>query len=243
MTQLAQRLSAPIRVLRASPLRVLTGVTIAMSAVAVYVTSLRLERVFFALGLDEAQVAAGVKLPAAAFDGYSTGTIEFSMSGDQGFDTATIVGNGYIEGLRTILLPYYVSELINALLVLALCAVVLLLCIRMLRGGPFVAPTTASLAAFAVVLGVGSIASQLVRRTLFGPESEAVYAARDRAELTIFTTDHGEFGQYFLGKSPYAPGGDPGLDLFPLGIAILIGLIAAAFWIGHRMQRDTQGLV
>ncbi len=227
-----------------SPLRVLTGVAIAMAAVAVYATSLKLERLLFGLGLDEAQVKAGVALPATAFDGHSTGTIAFSGADELGDRTTTIVGSAasYTSSLRAIVLPYFWSELINAVLVLALCAVVLLLCLRMLRGGPFVAPTTASLAVFAVLLGVGSIASQVVRRAPFGVDSPTVAAVREAAQLDIVSTDHPELGAYF-DASPYVPGSDPGLDLFPLGIAILLGLIAAAFWLGHRMQRDTEGLV
>ena len=243
MSRLLQRLPSPIRVLRASPLRVLTGVAIAMSAVAVYATSLKLERLLFGFGLDEAQVHAGVILPAIAFDGHSTGTVAFSSNDTLG---TTVVGPGavsYTDSLRAIVLPYYWSEFINALLVLVLCAVVLLLCIRMLRGGPFVAPTTASLAVFAVLLGVGSIVSQLVRRAPSGAETLTVTVARDRAIEAILATEHLDLDQFYIEGSPYVPGGDPALDLFPLGIAILLGLIAAAFWLGHRMQRDTEGLV
>ena len=243
MAQSLQRLSSPIRVLRASPLRVLTGVAIAMAAVAVYATSLKLERLLFGLGLDESQVRAGVILPAMAFDGHSIGTVAFSSADELG---TSVVGSGassYTDSLRTIVLPFYWSEFINAVLVLALCAVVLLLCIRMLRGGPFVAATTASLAVFAAVLAVGSVASQLVRRAPFGIDTPSVAATRDRAVSVIVSTEHPELGQFYVEGSPYVPGADPGLDLFPLGIAILIGLIAAAFWLGHRMQRDTEGLV
>ena len=245
MATLLTRLPSPVRALRAAPLRVLTAVAIAMAAVAVYATSLKLERLLFGLGLDEAQLNAGLILPAMAFDGHSTGMLSFSSVDELGGPTTMIVGSpaAYTESLRSIALPYYWAELINALLVLGLSAVVLLLCIRMLRGGPFVARTTASLAAFAVLLGFGSIASQLVRRLPFGVETPAVHAARERAELAIVSTDHPELGQFFFDPSPYVPGGEPGLDLFPLGIAVLLALIAAAFWLGHRMQRDTEGLV
>jgi len=245
MAQLVHALRSPLRVLRATPLRVLTGVAIAMSAVAVYSTSLRLERLLFGFGLDEEQLKAGVALPAMAFDGHSTGTIAVSASDELANRTSSIVGSAdsYAESLRTIVLPYYWSEFINAVLVLALCAVVLLLCIRLLRSGPFVASTTASLAVFAVVLGVGSIASQLVRRGPIGYQSPTVDAARERAVVAIVSTEHLQLGDYLVESSPYHPGGQPGLDLFPLGVAILVGLIAAAFWLGHRMQRDTEGLV
>ena len=243
MTTLLQRLPSPMRVLRASPLRVLTGIAIAMAAVAVYATSLKLERLLFGLGIDAKQVDAGVILPAMAFDGHSTGTIAFSSFDELGTHVVGAAALTHTESIRAIVLPYYWSEFINALLVLALCAVVLLLCIRMLRGGPFVAPTTASLAVFAVLLGVGSIASQLARRSPFGTESPSVRVLRDRATEAIASTGDLAPADFYLMGSPYVPGGEPGLDLFPLGIAILVGVIAAAFWLGHRMQRDTEGLV
>ena len=243
MAKLLQRLPLPVRVLRASPLRVLTGIAIAMAAVAVYASSLKLERLLFGLGLDEKQVDAGVILPAMAFDGHSTGTIAFSSFDELGTRVVGSAAVTHTESIRAIVLPFYWSEFINALLVLALCAVVLLLCIRMLRGGPFVAPTTASLAVFAVLLGIGSIASQLARRAPIGTESPSVRVVRERAAEAIVNTEHLEPGDYYGMGSPYVPDGEPGLDLFPLGIAILVGVIAAAFWLGHRMQRDTEGLV
>lgn len=242
MSQLTRRIPSALRG-RELPLRVLTGVAVAMAAVAVYATSLKLERLLFGLSLDQDALDVGANLPAAAFDGHSTGTITFSSADTIG---TSVIGRGattYTDSLRTIVLPFYLSEFINALLVLALSAVVLLLCIRMLRGKPFVAQTTASLAVFAVVLGVGSIASQLVRRAQFGAELPGVAAARDRGFMAIRSADSLEFGQVYLEGSPYHPGGEPGLDLFPLGIAVLLGLIAIAFWLGRRMQRDTEGLV
>ena len=101
------------------------------------------------------------------------------------------------------------------------------------------AGTTASLGAFAVLLAVGSIASQLVLRG--GTESPEIHAARNGAAWAIVNSRQPESWEGL--PTGYVAAGEPGFDLFPLGVAVLIAVIAAAFWLGHRMQRDTQGLV
>lgn len=244
LPSLRSRAVSSARMLRAAPLRVLTGIAVAMVLTAVYAACLKLERLLFGLSIDQAQVDKGVALPAAAFDGSSSGVLTVSTAGDLSdpFSQTSVSGSGFVRTIREIVLPYYLSELINAVLVLALASVVLLLCLRLLRGGPFVTGTTAGLAIFAGLLAVGSITSQLVRRGAFGTESLGVEQAREGAAWVMFGTRYPGLGLDTT-RIPYDPGATPGLDLFPLGIAVLIAVIATAFWLGHRMQRDTQGLV
>jgi len=215
-----------------------------MVLVAVYAASLKLERLLFGLAIDDEQLTNGLSLPAAAFDGHSSGTL--AVSTEVGLVNPitqySVIGESFATTVRAIVVPFYWSELINALLVLALAAVVLLLCAQLLRGGPFVARITASLGAFALLLAVGSITSQLVRLGALGGDSPSVASAREGAVWQIFESQHNWAGME-PARPPYVPATGLALDLFPLGVAVLIAVIAAAFWLGHRMQRDTDGLV
>lgn len=225
-------------------LRVLTGVAVAMVLVAVYAACLKLERLLFGLAIDDDQLTSGLSLPAAAFDGHSSGTL--AVSAEPGLVNPitpySVIGESFASTVRAIVIPFYWSELINAVLVLALAVVVLLLCLQLLRGGPFVTRITASLGAFALLLAVGSIASQLVRLGGFGGDTPSVAAAREAGVWQIFESQH-NWASTDLQRPPYVPATGIALDLFPLGVAVLIAVIAAAFWLGHRMQRDTDGLV
>lgn len=217
-----------------------------MTAVALYSVILAITRVVGAATLSAESIAEGTVLPAEAIDGVSSGTLTLEML----FVTQMYDGNNvpsstaiwFAEQLRGFLVPYAVANAIDAAFVLALAVVVLLLCLRLVRGRPFVRHMTWALAIFAVVIATFGLASQLVRRAPFGiPELtvrtdlEQIMRSLQAPSLPSVIIDH---------SALYTPAAGPlPLDLTLLGVAVLIGLVAAAFAIGQRMQRDTEGLV
>lgn len=108
---------------------------------------------------------------------------------------------------------------------LAIAVAVAWLALALLRGRPFTRAFPWVLAAVAIVVMVAGVASQLV-------------GAIARAETVAFLgdprvfTDEGGFAAFSLS-----------LDLGPIGWGLGIALVAAAFSIGTRLQRETRGLV
>jgi|GEM_PF-3955503 hypothetical protein len=200
-----------------------------------------------ALSLSAESIANGFSVPAAAVNGTSSGTLEVGR-----FEITHLYdGNGLpTEGafvvaqqIRDFIVPYALANVLDATLVVSLAVVVLLLCVRLVRVQPFVAHVTWSLATFATLTAVFSITSQLVRAAPFAANNEpgfrehlaTMMAAISAPPLPDITWDN---------DITYIPGtGAAPLDLTFVGMAVLLGLVAAAFAIGQRMQRDTEGLV
>ena len=208
-----------------------------------------LTRLVGALTMSAESIARGVSLPAAAFDGVSTGTLNLGRmlitNMYDGNDVPLPEAHAFAAGLRSIVVPFYASEAINAALVLALAIVVLLLCLRLVRGLPFVRHVTLSLAAFGVILAVFSVASQVVRRIPFADGAVDAWSIRKDFASYIVTLQSPPTENALTDDSfTYTPAGIPlPLDLTLVGVAVLIGLVAAALSLGQRRQRDTIGLV
>ena len=224
---------------------VVTAATL-MTAIALYSVITAIVRVIAAATLSAESIAEGTVLPAEAIDGVSQGTLTLEML----FVTQMYDGNNvpsseaiwFAEQLRGFLVPYAAASAIDASFVLALSVVVLLLCVRLVRGQPFVRHMTWALAIFAVVIAAFGLGSQLVRRAPFGipdltvrTDLERMMRALQAPPLPNISINH---------SALYTPAAGPlPLDFTLLGVAVLIGLVAAAFAIGQRMQRDTEGLV
>lgn len=149
-----------------------------------------------------------------------------------------IVGAGYesvwleVAGLPTdarwLLFLEYALPLVAAL---AISVAVAWLAIALLRGGPFVRslPNVVGIAAVAILLGgLGSqVAASAARAAVVAYLDERVITAGDS------------------GEGPYEGlmSWSLTLDLAPVGWALGLALVAAAFQIGVRMQRDTRALV
>lgn len=113
----------------------------------------------------------------------------------------------------------------------AISAAVAWLAVALLRGRPFVRslPHVISVAAIAVL--IGGLGSQLAGAIARG-------ALVDFLDPRVITGGDAGEGAYegLMGFSLQ-------LDLAPLGWALGLALVAAAFEIGTRLQRDTEGLV
>jgi len=231
-------------------LLVVTGATAVVIAIAIRALAISAAQWVSAAAITAENIREGARFPAVLFDGTSSGT--------WGFDEATITmmydGNDvpsrdaitYASSLRDTAVPYFASETINAAIVTSLSVIVLLLCIRLLRGRPFARHVTVSLAVFAGVVAVGSIASQLVRRIPFTPVNEFDYSFReDVASQILYSKSIANDAEPGLLEAiGYVPSTAPvPLDLTLLGVGVLIGLVSAVFAIGRRLQRDTDGLV
>lgn len=117
------------------------------------------------------------------------------------------------------------EQALPALIALMIAVAVVWLALALLRGRPFTRAFPWVLVAVAVVIMVGGIGAQFI-------------AALARAQTVLF-----------LGppEQMTGPGGLSGfwfaLDFGPIGWGLGIALVAAAFQIGTRLQRETAGLV
>lgn len=233
----------------APALAAVVAATGAMLALALWSFVAALTQLISAATMTAESIARGVSLPAAAFDGVSTGTLNIGrmlITGMyDGNDAPLPEAIAFTQSLRDILVPFHVAATLDAALVLSLALVVLLLCTRLVKGQPFARHMTLALAIFAGALAAFSLAAQLVRRIPFADATAVSWSMRKDFAWYITTLQSPPAPNAITDDSfTYTPAGVPlPLDLTLLGVAILIGLVAAAFAIGQRMQRDTQGLV
>jgi hypothetical protein len=220
-----------------------------MVALALFSFGAALSRLIGALTFSAEGIVDGVSLPAAAFDGVSSGTLNIGRALITGMydgnDVPLPEARDFAAQIQGSLVPFHAAETIDAALVLALSIVVLLLCIRLVRGRPFVRHMTLSLAAFAAILAVFSVAAQVVRRIPFADATAPSWSTRKDFAWYIATLQSPPAPNAIVDESfTYTPAGVPlPLDLTLVGVAVLIALVAAAFAIGQRMQRDVEGLV
>ena len=104
---------------------------------------------------------------------------------------------------------------------------------------------TWSQAGFAGILAIFSVAAQLVRRIPFADATAVSWSMRKDFAWYITTLQSPPAPNAITDESfTYTPSGAPlPLDLTLVGVAVLIGLVAAAFAVGLKLQRDTEGLV
>jgi len=142
---------------------------------------------------------------------------------DARYDSVTLVIEGLPAAVRWLLVS---QATVAALLGIGLCLIVFILGMRLLGGRPFARSATWSIFAAAVLVMVTGV---------FAPFLEAL----TQAQVV-----------QFLGDAVTAKGGAEGLMLFgvtidaaPFGWGLALGVVATAFQLGERLQRDTDGLV
>lgn len=147
---------------------------------------------------------------------------------DASYETAALTMTGLPSGARWLLATEYALPAIAAL---TIGIAVAWLGILLLRGRPFVRslPHVIGVAAVAVMIsGIGSQVAASAARA-------AVVEFLGAAEITGGDRGDGPYEGLMAWNL--------GLDLSPLGWALGLALVAAAFQIGTRLQRDTEGLV
>lgn len=132
------------------------------------------------------------------------------------YDAATVTVEGLPAGARGLLIA---SAIAAALVTIAICAVLAWLCLRVFIGRPFVTSATLGIGIVGLVVIVGGCGASLLR--------------------SLADTDIIRFIGLVDPDSVYAFS----MDLAPLGWGVALVVVAGAFELGQRMQRDTEGLV
>lgn len=133
------------------------------------------------------------------------------------FDGLTLTAAGIPGSARALLIA---SAILGGLLTVGICAVVAWLCLRVFIGRPFVRSAT---------WGIGIVAILVIAGAMGG----ALFKSIAHAEI-VDALDLSDAGlPVFLAT----------IDLAPLGWGLALAVIAGAFEIGQRMQRETEGLV
>jgi choline-glycine betaine transporter len=119
---------------------------------------------------------------------------------------------------------YLLATIASILTVTAIAAMVLVLSSKLLRGGPFSRTVTWLVGGAAVILITGGLISQILHAI---SRPSMIDALRYLATLNHLK----------IGNPPST------LDFGPIAAGVVLAVIAAAFKIGERLQRDTEGLV
>ncbi|MBG6054881.1 hypothetical protein IWX81_001292 [Salinibacterium sp. CAN_S4] len=131
------------------------------------------------------------------------------------FDTVTLTVAELSAGGRAFLIG---AAVLTWLLVIGICAVVAWLCVRVFHGKPFGAAATWGIGAVSLLV----ILSGLGTPTLNGMAAQRALVGLDLEQFPMFLVT---------------------VDLAPLGWGLALAVVAGAFEIGQRMQRETGGLV
>lgn len=121
---------------------------------------------------------------------------------------------------------------VTALAVVGVLLTLLWLCLRVLRTRPFGRSVTAALAASAALISIGGLASQALEAT-----AQAAIVSHIGPDITGGADTARPEG--YEGLAGYALN----LDLTAVGVGVALAVVALAFQIGARLQRDTEGLV
>ncbi|PYF99317.1 hypothetical protein SAMN05216184_10726 [Georgenia satyanarayanai] len=156
-------------------------------------------------------------------------TEPFGQVSEAWYESAALTVTGLPTAARW---PFAAQSAVTALAVVGVSLALLWLALRVLRNRPFGRSMTAALVASAVLIIVGGTVSQLLG------------AAGNAAVVDHLGTD------ITGGADTARPEGYEGLMTFaldlslaPVGVGLALAVVALAFQIGARLQRDTEGLV
>lgn len=131
------------------------------------------------------------------------------------FDTVTLTVDDLSGGGRAALIG---ALLVSSLLTVGICAVVAWLCLRVFVGRPFVRSATWGIGVVAILV----IAAALGAPALHGVANAEAAAVLDSEALPVFLV---------------------AIDPAPIGWGFALAVVAGAFELGQRLQRDAEGLV
>jgi hypothetical protein len=166
------------------------------------------------LASDKSVTVGGIPLPDFPAEQVASSS---SLIENAQFDSLTLTAAGIPGSARALLIT---SAILGALVTVGICAVVAWLCLRVFIGRPFVRSAT---------WGIGVVAILVVAGGLGG----ALFSGIAHAEV-VDALDLGGAGLPVFSVT---------VELAPLGWAMALAVVAGAFEIGQRMQRDTTGLV
>lgn len=131
------------------------------------------------------------------------------------YETISITATGLPTDARSLLA---IATVLSTLVVIGVCAVLVWLCLRVFVGRPFVASATWGIGGVAILVIVGGLGGSLLQSVAHSVIVQ--HLALGPAEPPTFS-----------------------VDLAPLGWGLALAVVAGAFEIGQRLQRDTDGLV
>lgn len=156
-------------------------------------------------------------------------TEPFGQVSEARYESAALTVTGLPTSVRW---PFAAQSAVTALAVVGVSLALLWLALRVLRNRPFGRSMTAALVASAVLIIVGGTASQLL-----GAAGNAAVVHHLGTDITGGADTARPEG--YEGLMAYALD----LSLAPIGVGMALAVVALAFQIGARLQRDTEGLV
>lgn len=133
------------------------------------------------------------------------------------FDTLTLT----IEGLPPVARGYLIAAaLASSAVIIGICAVLAWLCLRVFVGRPFVRSATWGIGIVAILVLAGGLGSSVLTGIAHAEIALFLDLAEDALPILLIP-----------------------LDLAPLGWSVALAVVAGAFELGQRMQRDTEALV
>lgn len=148
---------------------------------------------------------------------------------DAGYETAWLSVAGLPVGARWLI---YGETALPALAMIAVCVAVFWLAIMLLRGRPFVRSLSNVIGITAVAVMIGGVGAQIFA----GASRSAVV---EHLAPSVITAGGNAADPSYEGLTSWALN----LDLAPVGWALGLALVASAFELGQRLQKDTEGLV
>ena len=134
------------------------------------------------------------------------------------YETVAITVDAAPPGVRGYLIA---AAILGTLVSIGICVVLAWLCLRVFVGRPFVTSATWGIGIVAILVILGGLGSSLTS-SIANAEAVSFLGLDSSQGLMAFEVS---------------------LDLAPLGWGLALVVVAAAFEIGQRMQRDTTGLV
>ena len=152
--------------------------------------------------------------PVVLTDVSTSGPLDAGFAGAT-FDAVTLTVPDLSAGGRAFLMG---AAVLSWLVVFGICAVLVWLCVRVFLGKPFGAFATWGIGAVAILVIVSGRGTPL----LSGMAAQRAALALNVEQLPVFLVE---------------------VDLAPLAWGFALAVVAAAFQLGQRLQRDTEGLV
>ena len=185
----------------------------AAAAIGVVEVVLTVGRVVGTLA-DRVVTVTGVQLAETAAPAFTEASTAV-VTAD--YDSVTLAIEGLPANIRALLVA---AVVLGAIVTIGVCAAVAWLCLRVFLGRPFVTSATWGIGIVAILIIIGQLGS-------------AVLTSMANAEIAIFLGKAGDQLPVFLAV----------VNLAPLGWGLALAVVAAAFEIGQRLQRETEGLV